>query len=379
MHRARLGDVYCCWPSAAIDAPECNNVRLLSRTKVDDLLIPCRRRIDLLSKLLAPLFVSLLTTTAGYSTSCIVLLAISASTTFFELIFIGVVFRRFAVLGEEEARARESREQITVTTAASQAADPAHSDATHTYPPGQQAPEQLTMFGTTFVYVQLLYQDWKTFTAMPIFTSSITIALLYMSVLSFDSTFIAYLKSETTYSDAFIAGMRGVCVVAGLVGTFVSPFLTKRIGLVRTGSWSLWLELIPLTPVVISFYLGALQMDRPAWNTAMLFGGMALSRIGLWSFDLAQLAQVQSALATHPRRNALMALQFSLQNLLDLGHYALTLGWSRPAQFRNAVDVSYAFIGAATLLYVFAYARRERGHVFHLEKLGAVGLWKKNR
>jgi hypothetical protein len=39
--------------------------------------------------------------------------------------------------------------------------------------------------------------------------------------------------------------------------------------------------------------------------------GMALSRIGLWMFDLAQLQILQESLESHPRRNALTGLQYS--------------------------------------------------------------------
>lgn len=180
--------------------------------------------------------------------------------------------------------------------------------------------------------------------------------------------------SNFCHSDAFIAGMRGVCALTGLFGTFVSPFLTARIGLVRTGTWSLLSELFPLIMTIISLYRGAEEKSRPAWNTALLFLGLALSRIGLWSFDLAQLAQVQTALALHPRRNALMGLQFALQNLLDIFHYVLTIIWSRPAKFRNAADVSFTAIAVATLLYVFVYARKERGHIFHFDKIGVQAL-----
>lgn len=315
------------------------------------------RRIDLLSKLLSPLLVSLFTATIGYTLACVTLLAITAATTLFELSFIGIVFHRFKVLGEEQAVSRQARIQAG-------APSPAMATKNGIFQPLRAGHKQLLAWTTTQA------DDWTTFARMPIFISSVSIALLYMSVLSFDSTFIAYLKSETTYSDAFIGGMRGVCVLTGLLGTFVSSWLSNRIGLVRTGSWSIVSEFLPLTPVVLSFYVGSMGRDRPAWNTAMLFTGLALSRIGLWSFDLAQLALVQSALATHPRRNGLMALQFSLQNLLDLAHYGLTLGWNRPRQFRNAADVSYAAIGLAAALYVGVYARKERGHVLHLDRLG---------
>jgi hypothetical protein len=36
--------------------------------------------------------------------------------------------------------------------------------------------------------------------------------------------------------------------------------------------------------------------------------GMAASRVGLWSFDLIQVKQLQETLANHPRRNTLCAV-----------------------------------------------------------------------
>lgn len=44
-----------------------------------------------------------------------------------------------------------------------------------------------------------------------------------------------------------------------------------------------------------------------------LFTGMALSRIGLWMFDLAQLQILQESLESHPRRNRLTSFQYTLQ------------------------------------------------------------------
>ena len=70
--------------------------------------------------------------------------------------------------------------------------------------------------------------------------------------------------------------------------------------------------------------------------------GLALSRIGLWSFDLVQLTQIQKALADNPRQNTLTALQFSLQNIFDLAHYGLTLGWNKPGEFKFAASVRVA-------------------------------------
>ncbi|KAG8775550.1 hypothetical protein FRC12_001426, partial [Ceratobasidium sp. 428] len=102
---------------------------------------------------------------------------------------------------------------------------------------------------------------------------------------------------------------------------------------------------------------------------------MALSRTGLWSFDLAQLTQLQKALVHHPRQNTLSALQFALQNIFDLAHYGLTLGWNRPGEFKYAAAVSMGAVFAAAILYVAGYARPLRGHIFHFERLG-FRLWR---
>ena len=55
--------------------------------------------------------------------------------------------------------------------------------------------------------------DWREFAQYPIFLSSLAISWLYLTVLSFDGTMLSYLKSHA-YSDPFLAGMRGLNVVA---------------------------------------------------------------------------------------------------------------------------------------------------------------------
>lgn len=106
---------------------------------------------------------------------------------------------------------------------------------------------------------------------------------------------------------------------------------------------SLRSEILCLVPVVLSLYIGLSHTisNGPAWNAVLLFGGMALSRIGLWSFDLVQLQILQETLANHSRRNAMTALQLSLQNAFDMTKYVLVLGLNRPEQFKWTALVSW--------------------------------------
>ena len=81
--------------------------------------------------------------------------------------------------------------------------------------------------------------DWREFAQHPVFLSSLAISWLYLTVLSFDGTMLAYLKAHA-YSDPFLAGMRGLTVITGLVGTLAMPILERKLGLVRAGNWSIW-------------------------------------------------------------------------------------------------------------------------------------------
>jgi len=50
---------------------------------------------------------------------------------------------------------------------------------------------------------------------------------------------LTYLKNTLSYSDPFLAGQRAACTAAGLLGTVLFPIVLGRIGVVRTGSWSI--------------------------------------------------------------------------------------------------------------------------------------------
>lgn len=71
------------------------------------------------------------------------------------------------------------------------------------------------------------------------------------------------------------------------------------------------------------------MLDSPA---LLFFPFLALSRIGLYAFDLVQLQQLQTELEHHPRRNRFMALQISMESAFDLGKYGVVLVWNRPEQ-----------------------------------------------
>lgn len=129
--------------------------------------------------------------------------------------------------------------------AAQEAKDDLRARHPHTQPqdPSSHRNQMRRLFTKINLAVKADISDWKEFIQHPIFLSSLSISCLYLTVLSFDGTMISYLKADT-YSDTIVSGMRGLSVVAGLLGTLAMPILERRVGLVRAGNWSIWYVVI---------------------------------------------------------------------------------------------------------------------------------------
>ncbi|GJJ15663.1 hypothetical protein Clacol_009941 [Clathrus columnatus] len=340
------------------------------------------RQINLLCKLCAPLFVSMLTVKldapSSFSFSNLyvrtgleslrsiwVLISVTALSLIFELYWIEVVYRRFPSLALDQARkdAELAARRANIPTV----------DQTSSESMAVSVSMSNRIQGMcTYVAGVLNLPDWKEMVRLPIFFSSASIALLYLTVLSFDGIMISYLKT-LSYSDNFIAEMRGISVILGLLGTAVAAPLERKIGSVRAGNWSIWSMVFCLVPVIISFYIPARttkafvepRSTLGILGGILLFGGMAFSRIGLWSFDLIQTKQLQNALLTHPRRNTLTGLQYTMQNVMNLMKYILTMVLYRPSQFHWAAIVSFGSVSTAAMTYM-VYVKKERGHITHI-------------
>jgi len=115
------------------------------------------RRIDLLCQLVAPLFVSYLSAWASYKAAATMFAAASGVALMFELIWIRVVYDRFPVLAREDQQRREGR-------------------------PGEIIGSDESWNIRKAVVDN--WKDWKEYTRLPIFMSSLSISFLYLTVLS---------------------------------------------------------------------------------------------------------------------------------------------------------------------------------------------------
>lgn len=208
------------------------------------------RRIDLVCALVSPMLTSLFTTNLSTRDATLVVLGTSIVSPIFEYYLIYKVYHETPELAQ---RAVTTSEQVSERHLSSTRSEPS------------------------------ILQSYKIYAKSSIFLPSMALSFLYLTVLSFGAPMVAYLKIEG-YSDGMIAAMRSLSVLVGLLATFAAPRVIKRVGLERSGLWSLWSQALSLIPVALTFYRDF--STQPLMKLVYLFGFLSLSRLGLWGYDL---------------------------------------------------------------------------------------------
>ncbi|OJI95974.1 hypothetical protein ASPVEDRAFT_121933 [Aspergillus versicolor CBS 583.65] len=226
---------------------------------------------------------------------------------------------------------------------------------------GEQA-EERSLLRRISQYAQGTIEPWREYVRQPVFLASFALSLLYLTVLSFGPTMVTFLL-HSGFSSLQVSGMRIGAVLAEISGTWVAPFLMDRIGPIRSGLWFLNWQFCTLAAGVAAF---AFASDSPQLVAVSLIVGVALSRLGLWGFDLSVQFLVQENIDSG-KRARFSATEMALQSMFEMASFATTIVFEDPDQFKYPVYISYGAIGVAAVCFA-AYVRRERGHLLHTSK-----------
>ncbi|KAJ5269574.1 hypothetical protein N7505_005332 [Penicillium chrysogenum] len=293
------------------------------------------RRIDLFCKLLAPVFISLID---SISTRY-------AIWTVFTLNTASVLVEYMAI-----AQVYQSVPALTKTQAPTTQADDINNESDDAH--HSASPKVLHSLSESLA-------PWKEYIASPVFLASLALSLLYLTVLSFGATMVTYLLS-TGFTSLQVSYMRIGSVIAELSGTWTAPMIMNRIGPIRSGLWFLNWQFACVAAAAVPFV---------AWDSSSRFvagtliAGVALSRVGLWGFDLSVQFLVQENIQEHARAR-FSATEMALQNVFEMLSFASTIAFPLPAQFVYPVMISSGAVAVAAVCFA-AYVRKERGHLLH--------------
>jgi iron-regulated transporter 1 len=296
------------------------------------------RRIDLVCKLIAPVGIGLLD---GYSTNIAiwVVFAQNAVSVGMEYFAIAQVYNAIPDLAKSQ--------QPEVTELSQRGFD-------------DNAP--VSPRHSLIENINTALQPWKTYVQNPAFLASFALSILYLTVLSFASQMTTYLLT-LGFTSTHVSFMRLASVILELSATCAAPWMMSRIGAVRSGLWFVNEQLISIALAVGLFLY---YNEKPMLAGATLVSGVAMSRLGLWGFDLSVQYLVQDD-APEATRGSFSAIEMSLQNMFELLSFATTMVFYRPEDFKIPIYISAGAIATSAACFA-GFVRKKRGHLLHTDE-----------
>ncbi|KAF2471103.1 uncharacterized protein BDR25DRAFT_303629 [Lindgomyces ingoldianus] len=306
------------------------------------------RRIDLTCKLFAPLSISLVD---GYSTRVAIWVVFgqNAISVIFEYFAIAQVFSAVPGLGEGKEVGKGNVVEYSDTESSMGLGE-------------EQASVPATGHYRCYDYVLDSLHPWKEYVLNPAFLASFSLSLLYLTVLSFASQMTTYLLT-LGFTSIDISIMRLVAVVLELSATCAAPALMRKIGATRSGLWFVNEQFIS---VILAVGLFSCVNSQTKLAGAVLAVGVALSRIGLWGFDLSVQYLVQED-APEASRGSFSAIEVALQNVFELASFTLTMIFHRPEEFKIPILVSTGAVSVSAACFA-GFVRQKRGHLLHASR-----------
>ncbi|KAK6524814.1 hypothetical protein TWF281_011712 [Arthrobotrys megalospora] len=238
-----------------------------------------------------------------------------------------------------------------------------------------------------------------------VFLPTVSISLMYLSVLTFSSPMITFLLNAG-FTLPVVTMARLFSSLLEVSATAVMPWGVKtlrnrpvkywrhinedEVGFLeeylpeptnidkaeveRVGLWAVWWMTLSLMPAVYGV-LGLTSTSNtsppglplPYFSIPMLLG-VAFSRIGLWTYDLAY-SQLQQTLPPPSLRGEFTGIEQSFLSTAELLQWTLTATLSRPRDFGALAIVSWVSILGAAGCYAW-FIRKRRGHLLHVKVSG---------
>jgi iron-regulated transporter 1 len=216
----------------------------------------------------------------------------------------------------------------------------------------------------------------------------IAYSFLYLTVLSFGSLMIVYLRwvrySPVTHSlthlltytyiqagisDSLIGASRGVAAIVEIVGaSYLYPYFTYHVGVHKAGTLAIWYQCGFVAIAAFSFSFASLDLHDSA---KVLIVAVLLSRAGLWMFDRCATQIGQETIKEEVRGivNSQWTAMFSAFEMLV---YIFAMVYYDPSYFYILTTISFIMVFAAAVVYTITSSSTPSTLYSQLQNYGAV-------
>ena len=302
------------------------------------------KSIDLSCNLVAPVTVSLLQL-VGYGAIAVVLSAANFGMCYLQYAALRRIYHLVPALAKDESPPHHSLEP--------------RGDAHHEDDDAPTAASSCRLLAQRLCGgVQHFFANGRIYARQRSFLPGLALAMLFLTVLSFHMVMISYLLMRGLRV-VYIGIAQGVSSGLGVLGTLCYAKAAARLGTIRVGVVAIWAQVACLTVCVGALYFPPVGKDG-AVSLAVFMGTVALSRVGLYAFDVAA-AQLFQYIVEEQYRGVVGGFQRTLESLFEMASYVLVLWLPHPEQFPTLAAISYLQTVAAGVAFsIFACRTRVR-------------------
>ncbi|XP_026552709.1 solute carrier family 40 member 1 [Pseudonaja textilis] len=373
------------------------------------------RRIDQLTNILAPMAVGQIMTFGSPVIGCGFISGWNLISMCIEYTLLFKVYKKTPALAHksgskgEESELKQLNIQKDGESKGTEGVQLILKKETAVFEPEQQNTSCLSRMAEPF---STFRDGWVSYYNQSVFLAGLALAFLYMTVLGFDCITTGYAYTQGL-SGSTLSLLMGASALTGILGTVAFTWLRNKCGLIRTGIISGIAQLSSLVLCVISVFTpgspldltvspfadisarlfessplatvapdgGFLEMavttEMPALvnatssdpglapspesliSVSLLFAGVIVARVGLWSFDLTVTQLIQENVI-ESERGVINGVQNSMNYLLDLLHFIMVILAPNPEAFGLLVIISVSFVAMGHIMY-FRFAHKSLG------------------
>lgn len=188
------------------------------------------------------------------------------------------------------------------------------------------------------------WNEYKQQTVLP--ASAATVFLNFNVALAPGAIMTALLMHRGT-SPSIVGAFSGLCSIMGLVATFISSSLVKRVGILKAGAAGLIFQASLLSIALTVYWAGSISQTTPL---LIFLASIALSRLGHMSYDVVGTQIVQTGVPAS-KANLIGGMEVSIASLAELVMLAMAIIANDVSHFGFLAILSVSSVAGAAWMF----------------------------
>ncbi|VAI28448.1 unnamed protein product [Triticum turgidum subsp. durum] len=188
---------------------------------------------------------------------------------------------------------------------------------------------------------------WNEYKQQTVLPASVATVFLNFNVALAPGAIMTALLMHRGISPSIVGAFSGLCSVMGLVATFISSSLVKRVGILKAGAAGLIFQASLLSVALTVYWAGPISQRTPL---LIFLASIALSRLGHMSYDVVGTQIIQTGVPAS-KANLIGGMEVSIASLAELVMLAMAIIANDVSHFGFLAILSVSSVAGAAWMF----------------------------